>query len=326
MTLPIMAIIFGFALLVHSAERFVEGAAISARYGGMSPLLIGMLVVGFGTSAPEMMVSVFAAYEGNPNIALGNAYGSNIINIALVLGITALISPIMVSSNLVRKELPLLLLLVLFSGWQLSDGQLSLVDAVFLLLGVISLISWSIYSAGKHQEDHLGVEVKEALVAHEMSLKRALFCLLAGLVMLLISAKILVWGAVTIAHDLGVSDLLIGLTVIALGTSLPELAASIAAVRKGEHDIAMGNVIGSNMFNLLAVVGLAGIIQPIPVASEFLSRDWLVMALLTLSLLIMAYGYRKQGRINRVEGGALLVTYIGYNAYLVYTVVGVTVQ
>jgi len=325
MTLAITAIVFGFALLVYSAERFVEGAAISARYGGMSSLLIGMLIVGFGTSAPEMMVSVFAAYEGNPNIALGNAYGSNIINIALVLGLTALICPIMVSSNIVRKELPLLLLLVLFSGWQLSDGELSLADASVLLIGVVCLVSWSIYSARNNQDDNLGVEIKEELVSHDMSLKRALFWLIAGLVLLLLSAKVLVWGAVTIAQSLGVSDLVIGLTVIALGTSLPELAASIAAVRKGEHDIAIGNVIGSNMFNLLAVVGLAGIIRPIPVTSEFLSRDWSAMALLTLSLLIMAYGFRKQGRINRVEGAALLVAYIAYNAYLAYTVVAVPV-
>lgn len=316
MLIAIGAIVIGVFLLIYSAERFVEGAAVSAKYAGMSPLLIGMLIVGFGTSAPEMMVSVFAAYDGNPNIALGNAYGSNIINIALVLGVTALICPIAVNSTIVKKEIPILLALVLFSGWLLWDRELSTFNTISLLCGFLLLIAWSIYSAKRNKGDNLGKEVKDELVDHSMSKNKAIFWLVSGLTLLLVSAKVLVWGAVSIAHSFGISDLIIGLTIIALGTSLPELAASIVAARKGEHDIAIGNVIGSNMFNLLAVVGLAGIFKPVDVDSALLSRDWPIMMLLTVCLLFMAYGFRKQGSINRIEGGVLLTIFIAYNVYL----------
>lgn len=321
MIIDIGAIIVGFFLLIYSAERFVEGAAVTAKYAGMSPLLIGMLIVGFGTSAPEMMVSVFAAYDGNPNVALGNAYGSNIINIALVLGVTAVICPIVVNSNIVKKEIPILLSVVLFSGWLLYDGILSSVDTFALLCGFVLLVVWSIYSAKRNKSDNLGKEIKKELVKHDMPKGKAIFWLVTGLVLLLISAKMLVWGAVSIAQSFGVSDLIIGLTIIALGTSLPELAASIVAARKGEHDIAIGNVIGSNMFNLFAVVGLAGIFKPVNVDSALMLRDWPVMMLLTMCLLFMAYGFRQQGSINRIEGGILLAIYISYNAYLAFTVV-----
>lgn len=320
MLLATVAILIGFALLLYSADRFVEGAAVAARYAGMPSLLIGMIIVGFGTSAPEIMVSVFAAYDDNPGLALGNAYGSNIVNIALVLGVTAVISPILVHSNIVRKELPLLLALVLFAGFLLLDGMFSRTDGVLLLCCFFLLVGWSIFSALKNKNDHLGKEVDDELVSHEMSLRRAVFWLITGLTALLISSKILVWGAVSIAVELGISDIIIGLTIVALGTSLPELAASIMAVRKGEHDIALGNVIGSNMFNLLAVAGLAGIIAPANIEPALLYRDWSVMALLTLVLLIMAYGFKKQGRVNRFEGSLLVLSYVAYNVYLAYTV------
>jgi cation:H+ antiporter len=319
MILATVAILLGFTLLLYSADRFVEGAAIAARYAGMPSLLIGMIIVGFGTSAPEMMVSVFAAYDDNPGLALGNAYGSNIVNIALVLGVTAMICPILVHSNIVRKELPLLLALVVFAGFLLLDGVFSRVDGVLLLCCFFVLVGWSIFSALKNKGDNLGKEVDDELVSLDMSLRRAVFWLITGLILLLISSKILVWGSVRIALELGVSDIIIGLTIVALGTSLPELAASVMAVRKGEHDIAMGNVIGSNMFNLLAVAGLAGIIAPASIDPALLSRDWTVMALLTLVLLVMAYGFKKQGRVNRFEGSLLVLSYVAYNVYLAYT-------
>jgi cation:H+ antiporter len=324
MIIATVAILLGFVLLLWSADRFVEGAAVTARYAGMPSLLIGMLIVGFGTSAPEMLVSGIAAYEGNPGLAMGNAYGSNIINIALVLGVTALICPILVHSNIVRKELPLLLALVLFSGFQLLDGVLTRTDGLVLLGGFLLLIGWSIFAAIKAKNDPLAKEVDDELVSHNMSLQRAVFWLVVGLILLLISSKVLVWGAVSIATNLGISDVVIGLTVVALGTSLPELAASIVAVRKGEHDIALGNVIGSNMFNLLAVVGLAGLISPTAVDPELLSRDWPMMAILTLALMVMTYGFKKQGRVNRFEGGLLVLAYIAYNCYLGYTVLSAT--
>ncbi|WP_111638720.1 calcium/sodium antiporter [Marinomonas shanghaiensis] len=322
MTLAILAIIGGFILLVWSADRFVEGAAATAKYAGMPPLLIGMVVVGFGTSAPEMVVSAMAALDNNPDLALGNAIGSNIVNTGLILGLTAIIAPIIVQSNIVRKEIPLLLLIGLLLGYFLWDGALTRFEAVLLLVGFFALIGWSIYSAMKGKGDALEGEMEQELVDHAMPIKKAIFWLIFGLVVLIISSRILVWGAVSIAQALGVSDLIIGLTIIALGTSLPELAASIIAVRKGEHDIAIGNVVGSNMFNILAVIGIAGIISPMTnLTGEVLSRDWLVMMGMTVVLLVMAYGFRKTGRINRLEGAGLLLAFCAYNLWLVSSVI-----
>jgi cation:H+ antiporter len=322
MTLAILSIIGGFILLVWSADRFVEGAAATAKYAGMPPLLIGMVVVGFGTSAPEMVVSAMAALDNNPDLALGNAIGSNIVNTGLILGLTAIIAPIIVQSDIVRKEIPLLLLIGLLLGYFLWDGALTRFEAVLLLVGFFALIGWSIYSAMKGKGDALEGEMEQELVDHAMPIKKAIFWLIFGLVVLIISSRILVWGAVSIAQTLGVSDLIIGLTIIALGTSLPELAASIIAVRKGEHDIAIGNVVGSNMFNILAVIGIAGIISPMTnLTGEVLSRDWLVMMGMTVVLLVMAYGFRKTGRINRLEGAGLLLAFCAYNLWLVSSVI-----
>ncbi len=324
MLLSSLSIIAGFALLVWSADRFVDGASATAKHFGMSPLLIGMLIVGFGTSAPEMVVSAIAAMEGNPSLALGNAYGSNIVNIALILGVTAIITPIAVHSKIVKKELPLLLGLILLSGFFLLDGSLSLTDGIILLGGFFALVGWSLYAAMGSRGDILEDQIEEELQSSLMPLNKALFWLAAGLVLLIASSKILVWGAVNIAHTMGVSDLIIGLTVVALGTSLPELAASVMAAKKGEHDIAIGNVVGSNMFNLLAVVGIATVIAPIPaVPAEVLTRDWMVMFALTFAFLTMAYGFnRTNPTISRFKGLMLLLGYIGYNTYLILSVVG----
>ena len=318
MTLYLLAIIAGFALLVWSADKFVEGAAATAKHLGMPTLLIGILIVGFGTSAPEMVVSAIAAYEGNPALALGNVLGSNIVNIALILGVTALVAPIAVHSKIVKKELPLLILIVLFSGYLLIDNNLTLTEGILLLIGFFSLIGWSIYAAIKGKGDVLEGELESELQEHAMSLKLGIIWLIVGLVLLIASSRILVWGAVGVAHEFGVSDLIIGLTIVALGTSLPELAASVIAARKGEHDIAIGNVVCSNMFNLLAVIGIATVINPMnSIAPEVLYRDWIIMFILTLALLVMAYGFKgKDGKINRVEGAILVLCYVAYNAYL----------
>ncbi|MGB7934176.1 MAG: calcium/sodium antiporter [Gammaproteobacteria bacterium] len=322
MTLAFLAIAFGLALLVWSADRFVEGSASAARHIGMPPLLIGMVIVGFGTSAPEMVVSALAASQGNPGIALGNAYGSNITNIALILGLTALISPIAVHSQVLRKELPILSVVTALAAWQLWDGEITRIDA-FVLLGVFGgLMTWTIWQGLQKKADALGSEMEQELEVHAMPIRRAIFWLVAGLIILIISSRILVWGAVEIAHDFGVSDLIIGLTIVAVGTSLPELASSVIATRKGEHDIALGNVLGSNLFNTLAVVGIAGAIHPLAVGPELFNRDMLVMAALTLSLFVIGYGFRGPGRINRVEGLVLLACYVGYTTYLVSTVFG----
>ncbi len=313
-----IAVLVGLALLVWSADRFIEGSATIARYFGMPSLLIGMVIIGFGTSAPEMVVSALAAYQGNPGLALGNAYGSNISNIALILGLTALISPIAVHSQVLRKELPILTAVTAVSAWQLQDGAVTRIEAIVLLILFGGVMAWNIWQGMRKQPDTLGREIEESLEAKTLPMSKAVFSLLAGLVLLVVSSRILVWGAVEIALAFGVSDLVIGLTIVAVGTSLPELASTLAAVRKNEHDIAIGNVLGSNMFNTLAVVGIAGVIQPISVETKVFTRDMLVMAVLTLSLFVVCYGFRgRPGRINRLEGGVLLISYIAYITYLV---------
>jgi cation:H+ antiporter len=314
MLMAIGAIIAGLVLLVWSADKFVEGSATTASHFGMPPLLIGMVVVGFGTSAPEMAVSALAASQGNPGLALGNAYGSNITNIALILGITALMAPIAVHSQVMRKELPILILVTAFAGWQLWDGDLSRMDAVGLMVVFVLLIGWSIYQGIREPNDPMAKEMTEEI--HAMPLRKALLWLVIGLLLLIVSSRILVWGAVDLATMFGISDLVIGLTIVAVGTSLPELASSIIAARKGEHDLALGNILGSNLFNTLAVVGIAGLIAPMSVAPEVLARDFPVMAALTLVLFVMCYGFRGPGRINRFEGSALLLAFVAYTVYL----------
>jgi cation:H+ antiporter len=320
MTAAFLAIAFGLALLVWSADRFVEGSASTARHFGMPPLLIGMVIVGFGTSAPEMVVSAISAMQGNPGIALGNAYGSNITNIALILGVTALLSPIAVHSQVLRKELPILAGITALAAWQVFDGEITRIDALVLLGVFAGLMGWTIWQGMQKRPDVLGSEMEQELDVRAMPLRRAVTWLVVGLILLIASSRILVWGAVTVAHGFGVSDLIIGLTVVAVGTSLPELASSVIAARKGEHDIALGNILGSNLFNTLAVVGIAGTIHPLTVGPEVFSRDIMVMAALTVSLFIIGYGFRGAGRINRFEGTALLACYIGYTAYLVSSV------
>jgi cation:H+ antiporter len=317
MALPFLALVAGLIILVWSASRFVDGAASVAGHFKMPPLLIGMVIVGFGTSAPEMVVSAFAALQNNPGIALGNAYGSNITNIALILGVTALISPIAVHSLVLRKELPILTVVTALAAFQLWDGQLSRSDA-FVLLGVFAgLMIWTVWQGLQKKTDSLGNEIEQGLEERIVPLGRALLWLGIGLVLLIVSSRLLVWGAVEIAHVFGVSDLIIGLTIVAVGTSLPELASSVIAARKGEHDIALGNILGSNIFNTLAVVGIAGSIQPMSVAPEVITRDMSVMLILTVSLFLVGYGFRGAGRINRYEGAGLLVCYLGYTFYLV---------
>jgi cation:H+ antiporter len=323
MVLAIAALVSGLLLLLWSADRFVEGASSTAYHMGMPPLLIGMVIIGFGTSAPEMVVSTFAAIEGSPGIALGNAYGSNIANIALILGITALIQPIMVHSTVLKKELPILSALTLLTIILLRDLFVSRLDALVLLLVFALLLGWTIFQGIRTKSDALGQEIEIERSSKPIPLRRALLLLLIGLIFLIISSRMLVWGAVEITQAFGVSDMVIGLTVVAIGTSLPELASTIMAARKGEHDLALGNVLGSNLFNTLGVVGIAGSIHPISVGPETLYRDMSVMAALTLSLFIIGFGFNsRQGRINRFEGAALILVYAGYTAWIISSLLG----
>ncbi|MBR9871501.1 MAG: calcium/sodium antiporter [Gammaproteobacteria bacterium] len=320
--MAIGAIILGLVLLVWSADKFVEGAAATAKHLGMPTLLIGMVIIGFGTSAPELAVSAMAASDGNPGLALGNGYGSNITNIALIVGLTALIAPIAVHSQVIRKELPLLVGLTLIAGVQLWDGELSRLDGWVLLAVFAAVMGWSIYQGIKGKDDPLAEGVDSELITHPMPMKNAVIWLVVGLTLLIVSSRILVWGAVTIAQALGISDLIIGLTIVAIGTSLPELASALAAVKKNEHDLILGNILGSGIFNTLAVVGLAAAIQPLSVDPEVLYRDWTLMLGLTVALLVMGSGitgWRKL--ISRVDGVLLLTAYIAYTGYLFSTVV-----
>ena len=319
MVTALLAILFGLALLLWSADRFVEGAASTARHFSVPPLLIGMVIVGFGTSAPEMVVSALAASQGNPGLALGNAYGSNITNIALILGLTALISPITVQSQALRRELPILLGVPLLAAWQLRDGSVTTPEAWILLAVFGLLMGWTIWQGVQKETDNLGTEIEQELDLRAMPMGRAVVWLIVGMLLLVLSSRILVWGAIEVASGFGVSDLLIGLTIVSIGTSLPELASSLIATRRGEHDIALGNVIGSNLFNTLAVVGIAGAIHPVAAGPEVLTRDILVMGVLTASLFLIGRRGGGPGRINRLEGSLLLAAYIAYLAYLVMT-------
>ncbi len=314
-----LAIITGFILLIWSADRFIIGAAATARNFDVPPLIIGLTIVGFGTSAPEMMVAGFASFDGSPAMAIGNALGSNITNITLVLGVAALITPLDVHSRIIKKELPILLFASLVALAVLSDMTLSRIDG-FILFGLLCLLmGWITWQGMRNQStDALSEEYIDEL-PDEMSTSQALFWLVAGLVLLTISSKILVWGAVNIATTFGVSDLIIGLTVIAIGTSLPELAASITGALKNEHDIAIGNVVGSNLFNTLGVLAIPGLISPAPLAEGVMERDVPVVFLLTIAFFVMAYGFRGPGRINRLEGGILFSAFIAYQLLLFFT-------
>jgi len=315
----ILATVLGLVALAWSADRFVDGAAAVARYLGMPSLLVGMLVIGFGTSAPELVVSGFAAAGGQPELAFGNALGSSIANIGLILGVTAIVTPVLVHRGIVRKELPVLLGVTVLLGVLMLDRQLSRADAVVLVVVLAALITWSILEARRAPGDSLAKDVEAEAVEHPLSRKAAWIWLGAGLVMLVISSRVLVWGAVGIATELGWSELVIGLTVVALGTSAPELASSIAAARKGQNDLALGNVIGSNLFNTLGVVGLAGLIAPAGVSSELLTRDIPVALAFALALVLFALWPLGRGRVTRIEGGLLVIGYVVYMAVLFAT-------
>jgi len=314
MLLSLAAVVVGIVVLVWSADRFVDGAVQVARHYNMPTFLIGMVIIGFGTSAPEMIVSAVSALQGNPQIALGNAYGSNITNIALILGITALMKPILVDKNALTREMPILLAVTALAIVQLYDLSVSRFDAILMLFVFAVVMARNIYNGKRSRVAFL--ENQEP-IEKKITLGKSVFFLILGLVFLIISSRLLVWGAVSIAHYFGVSDLLIGLTIVAIGTSLPELASSIAAVRKGENDIALGNILGSNLFNTLAVVGIAGLISPMKADPEILYRDLPIMAFLTLILIPMAFRRQKENRINRISGFILVLCYASYIAFLI---------
>jgi len=318
MLLSFVAILSGFALLVWSSDVFVDGASAIAKLLGVSPLIIGITIVGFGTSAPEMLISTFAALDGAPGMAIGNAIGSNIANIALVLGATTIVSIVAVESRLLKLELPLLFGAMLIGYFVIADGVLSRLDSCLLFITLFVVLSWLVRDAMKLRRENAGSpssnfddEVKE------LSNNQAMGYFLVGLAVLLLSSKILVWGATNIAAHFGVSDLVIGLTIVAIGTSLPELAASISSARKGEADLAIGNVIGSNLFNILAVMAIPGLIATTAVPAAALSRDYPIMVALTIIMILMAFKFgRPQASIGRLAGICFVGVFIGYQILL----------
>ncbi len=312
MLIPTVQIIGGFILLVWGADRLVAGASATARNLGVSPLIIGLTIVAFGTSAPELVVSVIAAYQGNPGLAVGNAIGSNIANIGLILGLTAIIYPLRVESEILKREYPLLMLIMIASFIMAADLVYDRTEGWLMLTGLAALLIWMVrFGLRRGPEDPLAEEFA-AEIPTDMPMQVAVMWLLIGLVILPLSSHFLVQGAVSIAQSLEVSDAVIGLTIVAFGTSLPELAAALTSALRKEDDLAIGTVIGSNMFNILGVLGIAAAIGPVQVDQLMLKQDFPVMFLLAVLLFFMAYGIRGPGRISRKSGGLLLAIYGSY--------------
>lgn len=317
MLLDIFAILVGFAFLIWSADLFVDGASAIAKNMDVSPLLIGLVIVGFGTSAPEMMVAAFASSDGAPGLAIGNALGSNITNIALVLGVTTLLVPLHVHSGILKREMPILLGIMLVIVILFWDRHLGVMDGIILAVGLVLVMTWLGKQAMKESNDPLSDEFAEELPA--IAMPKAGLMLFVGLLILLGSSKLLVWGATNIAIELGISDLIIGLTIVAIGTSLPELAATIMSAYKKEHDIALGNIIGSNIFNMLGVLAFPALIAPGALPEGVLERDLPWTIGLTLLLFALAYGFKSAGYLSRFKGAIFLSCFIAYEVVLYLT-------
>jgi len=317
MLLYFAMVIFGISLLVWSADRFTDGAAAIARNFGISPLIVGLTIVAMGSSAPEIIVSINAALNQTPGLAIGNAIGSNIANVGMVLGIAAIVVPLHVKSDILKREIPILFAIMVLAFLLMIDLQLDAADGTILLICLAAYIAWLIRAAirGRGHKDLMLEEIIEEL-PEQMSNLKAFFWVFLGLILLQISSKLLVTGATSIASEFDVSDFLIGATIVAVGTSLPELAASVTGVLKGEHELAIGNVIGSNIFNLLAVLGLPSLIMPFAVDHSLLMIDYAFMFGLTVAVCLMAWGHNnKPGEVNRLEGSLLLAFFIGYQGY-----------
>lgn len=312
----LIEVIGGLLILVWGADRFVHGAAATARNLGVTPLLIGLTIVAFATSAPEVLVSIVASLRGEPDLAIGNALGSNTANIGLVLGTIALIRPIELSSATLRREMPALLAVTLLAVSLFLDSFLSRVDGVVLLSSLVIVMIWLTRLGLRTADTDPLKSDYEAEIPSNVTMRAALIWLAVGLAALMLGADLLVDGAVAIALQMGVSEVVIGITLVAIGTSLPELAVSLVSVVKGEYGLAIGNIVGSNIFNMLAVIGTATVIHPSAVAPSVLSLHIFVMVAFTLVLFAMTYDYDGQGRINRFEGLCLLSAYVGYVTYV----------
>lgn len=315
MLVSCLFVLIGLALLIYGADMFVNGASSIARQLGMPPLIIGLTIVGFATSAPEILVGTVSALQDKTSIAIGNALGSNITNIGLVLGVSILLLPITVASRTIKREYGLMCVALIIALVLMIDGHLSRIDAIILLVSLVGSMGWIVWIAKKSATNDPLISEFEQELNNADPTKTATVKLLIGLILLVAGADLLVRGAVFIAESYGVSDLVIGLTIVAIGTSLPELAASIASILKKEADIAIGNIIGSNMFNILAVLGIPALINPDYFASEVLTRDY--PAMIGLSLLLGAMLFiSSKGKLVRTEGAILLSCFMGYQYVL----------
>ena len=311
MLISVVSLLIGFTLLVWSADAFTDNGAKIARIFNISPLIIGLLIFGFGTSAPEMLVSGLAAYDGHPELSIGNAFGSNIFNIGLVLAVAAIIHPVIVEKNVLKKEWLFLFLSTLVIGFLLMDGFLSFVDGSILLI-LLLLFLYYVFNESK-KDNNLENEVSED-INKDQSKGKTWLLLIISLVILVSSARLVVWGGTNLALAFGVSDLIIGLTVVALGTSLPELAVAISSALKKQHQMIIGNIIGSNLFNSLGVLAIPGLILPFQIPSEVMSRDYIYMLIFTLLILIFSLKLR----ISRFGGLILLTILASYLYQLVW--------
>ncbi|MBM26153.1 MAG: calcium/sodium antiporter [Chloroflexi bacterium] len=305
-------ILLGLIGLVYSADKFVEGASNLARNLGMSAILVGIIIVGIGTSAPEILVSSSAALEGS-DLALGNAIGSNISNIGLIIGLTALFVPLTVRRELLKKEFALLIAVTFLGIYLLSDGNLVRLDAFFFLISLAFVMYFFVMNAkhGKHNEP---VEEESEIT---MTMGKSILYTVLGMAALIGFSKLLVFGAVSLAKAMGVDDIIIGLTIVSVGTSLPELSACIAAARQKQADLAIGNIVGSNIFNILAVLSASGFIHPMEVKQEMLVRDLPLMGILTIGFLLVSFSPKGDGKINRVDGFLFLTIFVLYITSLV---------
>ncbi len=318
MLISAAAILIGLLLLFWGADRLVVGAGATARNLGVPPILIGLIIVGFATSAPEMLISAVASMDNAPALAVGNALGSNIANLGLVLGTAIMICPIAVQSETLRREFPAVLAATMLTLLLFLDNQLSRLDAVVLFVALGILTVWIIVVGSRASiSDPIRAE-PEAEFWEDIPARKATFWLVIGLVTLLGGAELMVNGGIDVARRIGVSELVVGVTVVAVGTSLPELAVAIAGSLKGESDLVLGNVLGSNIFNVLAVIGIAGAIQPHDFDDGVLTLHFALMSILTLGVFLLAYNRRTRVQLTRSSGGVLLATFLIYQVFVLW--------
>tara|TARA_R110002167_G_scaffold39937_1_gene122947 strand:- start:10032 stop:11012 length:981 start_codon:yes stop_codon:yes gene_type:complete len=320
MFIQILILLLSLIILVWSADKFVFGASSLARNLGISPMIIGLTIVAMGSSAPEMMIAATASLQGNPDTAVGNAIGSNITNIALVLGLTALFHPLSVSSSTIKREIPLILIVTAIATYMLANSHFSFNEGLILIIGFVLYIATLLFVTLKRAkqnpiDDKMVLEAEQE-VPEAVSTRRSVIWLVFGIIFLPLSATFLVDSSIFIAKAFGISDLVIGLTVIAVGTSLPELAASIMSIIKKEDDLALGNIIGSNIFNILAVLSLAGLISPGNIDQAAASRDAPYMLATTFLLFLLCFSRSGKFRITRAKGLLLLAVFVGYQILL----------